>query len=151
MPIRDVTPELYGTGLAVAVVRSTFNSELTRQLLDGALGALAEAQVLDVTVIDVSGALELPVVTRHLAENHDAVVALGVVIEGETDHYEHVASQAMAGLMQVSIMTGVPVGNGLLTVRAAQHAIDRSELGEHNKGHEAAQAAVAAALAIRAL
>jgi len=151
MPVRDVAPELDGAGLAVGVIRSTFNSQLTNQLLDGALQALEAAGVADVTVVNVSGALELPVVARHLAEHHDAVVALGVVIEGETDHYEHVATQAMSGLMDVSVITGVPVGNGLLTVRVAQHAIDRSEPGEHNKGTEAAEAAVAAALAIRAL
>lgn len=151
MPVRDVTPELHGSGLSVAVVRSTFNSQLTNQLLDGAVEALSEAQVSDVTVIHVSGALELPVIARHLAEHHDAVVALGVVIEGETDHYEHVATQAMAGLMQVSVSTGVPIGNGLLTVRVAQHAIDRAQPGEHNKGYEAAQAALTAALAIQAI
>lgn len=151
MPVRDVAPNLDGAGLAVGVIRSTFNSQLTTQLLDGALAALESAGVTDVTVVTVSGALELPVLARHLAEDHDAVVALGVVIEGETDHYEHVATQTMAGLMDVSVTTGVPIGNGLLTVRLEQHAIERSRPGEHNKGAEAAEAAVAAALVIRSL
>src|SRR5680860_1713160 len=151
MPIRDVTPDIDGTGMRVGIVRSTFNPELTEALLDGAVEALAAAGVVDVTVINVPGALELPVVALHLAAHHHAVVALGVVIEGETDHYEHVATQTMAGLMQVSVTTGIPVGNGVLTVREKQHAIDRAQPGRGNKGAEAAEAAVAAAMAIREL
>lgn len=151
MAIRDVTPDVDGSGLSVCVIRSTFNSELTQQLLDGALGALSELGVASITTVAVSGALELPVVAKHMAADHDAVVVLGVVIEGETDHYEHVATQAMAGLMEVSLSEGVPIGNGLLTVRVEQHAIDRAQPGEHNKGKEAAEAAVVAALAIRSL
>ena len=151
MAIRDVAPDADGSALSVGVIRSTFNTELTQQLLDGAIGALHGMGVSAITTVTVSGALELPVLAQHLAAQHDAVVVLGVVIEGETDHYEHVATQAMAGLMDVSLATGVPIGNGLLTVRLAQHAIDRAQPGEHNKGKEAAEAAVVAALAIRSL
>lgn len=147
----EATADVDGSGLSVGVVVSTFNPGLTGGLRDAALATLEAAGVTDITVVEVSGALELPVLCRALADHHDAVVALGVVIEGETDHYEHVATQSMAGLMQVSINTGIPVGNGLLTVREERHAVERSQPGPGNKGAEAASAVLQAAVAMRAL
>lgn len=81
----------------------------------------------------------------------DAVVALGAVIEGETDHYEHVAHRASEGLMRVALDTGVPISFGILTTRAREHARVRSAPGEDNKGAEAAAAAVGAVLALKSL
>lgn len=136
--------------LRVGVVVSTFNGSITAGLLQGALEALGRLGVDVPTVIEVAGAMELPVVSRALIEaGNDCVVALGAVIEGETDHYQHVATQSIAGLMSVSTSTGVPVGIGVLTVRVAAHAVERSRPGAGNKGAEAAEAAVAAAAAIR--
>lgn len=141
-----------GRGLRVAVAVSMFNGPVTDGLLAGALEALEGAGVVDPTVVRVPGAFELPVVARALAEaGHDAVVALGAVILGETDHYEHVATQCAAGLRQVSVETGVPVSFGVLTVRQVDHARERSRPGADNKGAEAAEAAVMAANAIRAI
>lgn len=137
--------------LSVGVVVSSFNEPVTRPLCEGVLRALTELGIETPQVVTVEGALELPVVARALAGRHDAVVAVGAVIEGETDHYEHVATQCARGLMDVSIQTGVPVGNAVLTVRNVQHAIDRSRPGPGNKGAEAARAAVKAALAIKSL
>lgn len=139
------------SGLSVGVVLSSFNEPITRPLCDGALEALAALGIESPRVVTVSGALEVPVVAKALAQQYDAVVAIAAVIEGETDHYEHVATQCSRGLMDVSLQTGVPVGNAVLTVRDVQHAIDRSRPGPGNKGAEAAEAAVAAALAIRSL
>lgn len=147
----EATPDVDGSGLTVGVVVSTFNSGLTAALRDAAISTLEAAGVADITVVEVAGALELPVLCRALADSHDAVVALGVVIEGETDHYEHVATQAMAGLMQVSVERGIAVGNGLLTVRDERHAVERSQPGPGNKGAEAAAAALQAAVAMRSL
>ena len=136
--------------LRVGVVVSTFNGSITAGLLQGALEALGRLGVDVPTVVEVAGAMELPVVSRALVDaGNDCVVALGAVIEGETDHYEHVATQSIAGLMSVAISTGVPVGVGVLTVRVASHAVERSRPGPGNKGAEAAEAAVAAATAIR--
>lgn len=147
----EAPPHVDGRGLAVAVVVSTFNSQLTFALRDAALETLANAGVTDVTVVEVSGSLELPLLAAELAPRHDAVIALGVVIEGETDHYEHVATQSMAGLMRVSLDTATPIGNGLLTVRKESHAVDRSKPGPANKGAEAAHAALVAARAVGGL
>lgn len=139
-------------GLRVGVVVARFNASVTAGLLDGAIGALRERGIDDPTIVEVPGSFELPVVARALIDRgHDCVVALGVVIEGETDHYEHVATRSIAGLMDVATATGRPVGLGVLAVRQASHAVERSRPGPGNKGAEAAHAAVEAALAIRRL
>ncbi len=131
---------------------STFNSVITDRLLRGALDALEEAGVPEVTVLRLPGALELPLAAQRLARSGvDAVVAIGAVIEGETDHYHHVATQSAAGLRQVALATGVPVANAVLTVREFSHARDRSLPGRSNKGFEAAAAAVTAANALRSV
>jgi 6,7-dimethyl-8-ribityllumazine synthase len=142
-------------GLRVAIVRSLFNRPVTDGLLAGAREALADmgATPRRVAVYDLPGAFELPLAAQAAAQSgrFDAVVALGAVIEGETDHYEHVAREAASGLAAVARETGVPVAFGVLTVRQEEHALGRSAPGPDNKGAEAARAAVAAALALRAI
>ena len=94
----------------------------------------------------------MPLVAKRLAESgYDAVVCLGAVIEGDTDHYDHVAHRASEGLMQVQLETGVPIAFGILTVRDPEHARVRAEPGPENKGREAAIAAVMAARALQAI
>jgi 6,7-dimethyl-8-ribityllumazine synthase len=133
-------------GLRIAVVRARFHPEVADGLLFGALDALREMGAADdaVTVSDVPGAFELPLAVRAVAESrrHDAVVALGAVIRGETDHYEHIAREASSGLAAVARETGVPVGFGVLTVNDEAQARARSASGPGNKGAEAARAAV---------
>ena len=138
-------------GLRVAIVVSEFNSAITEGLLNGALSALEAAGVAEPLVVAAPGAFELPLLCQRLARDHDAVIALGAVIEGETDHYTHIATQTAAGLMQASLASGVPMGFGVLTVRDPEHAKARSAPGPGNKGAEAAEAAMRAALALRNL
>jgi len=142
-------------GLRVAVVRARFHPEVADGLLFGALDALREMGAADeaVTVTDVPGAFELPLAARVGAESgrFDAIVALGAVIRGETDHYEHVAREASSGLAAVARETGVPVGFGVLTVADEAQARARSSPGPGNKGAEAARAAVAMVHALRKL
>ena len=84
-----------------------------------------------------------PIVAQRLAhEGYDAVVALGAVIEGQTDHYEHIAGRTSEGIMRVMLDTGVPISFGILTVTDPDHAIARSAPSEKNKGREAANAAI---------
>jgi 6,7-dimethyl-8-ribityllumazine synthase len=135
--------DLDATGLRVCVVRSLFNRPVTDGLLDGALALLDEAGARDVTVIDVEGAFEAPLVAQGMAKGgYGAIVVLGAVVAGETDHYEHIANRASEGLMRVMLDTGVPVSFGILTVREPAHAFARSAPDEHNKGREAASAAI---------
>jgi len=136
-------PDLSGSELRVAVVVARFNEEISKRLLRGALGALEEHSVQEPEVFWVPGSLELPVTALALAErgNHDAIVCLGCVIRGETYHFELVASQAAAGVMQVQLDTGVPVTFGVLTTEDKEQALARSG-PKNNKGAEAAEAAI---------
>ncbi|GCE76446.1 6,7-dimethyl-8-ribityllumazine synthase [Cellulomonas biazotea] len=143
-----------GTGLRVTVVAASWHTTVMDGLLDGARRALARANVTDVRVVRVPGTFELPVAAAAAAQQGaDAVVALGVVIRGGTPHFEYVCQGATLGLTDVAIRTGVPVGFGVLTCDDEQQALDRAGLeGSHeDKGAEAAEAAVATVLALRAL
>jgi 6,7-dimethyl-8-ribityllumazine synthase len=116
------------------------------------LGALEAHGVTDPDVLWVPGALELPVTALTLAEKgaHDAIVCLGCVIRGETFHFEVVAGQAAAGLMQVQLDTGVPVTFGVLTTEDKEQALARSG-PKNNKGAEAAEAAIEMANLLRSI
>ena len=142
-------------GLRVAIVRSLFNRPVTDGLLAGARQALVEmgGDERSLRVYDLPGAFELPLAAQAaaLSGRFDAVVALGAVIEGDTDHYEHVARETASGLAAVARETGVPVAFGVLTVRQEKQARQRSAAGPENKGGEAARAAVMTALALRAI
>ncbi|HEY2598655.1 MAG TPA: 6,7-dimethyl-8-ribityllumazine synthase [Candidatus Dormibacteraeota bacterium] len=140
---KGTTPNLSGSDLRIAVVVARFNEDVTRRLLRGALDALKEHGVEDPDVLWVPGSLELPVTALTLAErgNHDAIVCLGCVMRGETYHFEVVASQAAAGIMQVQMDTGVPVAFGVLTTEDKEQALARSG-PKNNKGAEAAETAI---------
>jgi len=137
-------------GMRIAVVTAVFNRTITAGLKAGALAQLEESGADDVLCVDVPGAFELPLLAQRLASlGYDAVVCLGAVIEGDTDHYEHVAHRASEGLMRVQLDTGVPVAFGILTTRDVEAAGSRSRPGPNNKGREAAVAAIGAVEALR--
>ena len=142
-------PECEGIRLAIAATR--WHAKITGALLERALAAAKQAGIEEPTVVRVAGAVELPVVCQALARNHEAVVALGVVIRGGTPHFEYVCQGVTHGLTQVSIDTGVPVGFGVLTVDNEEQALDRAGLegSSEDKGHEAVTAAVATATTLR--
>jgi 6,7-dimethyl-8-ribityllumazine synthase len=140
-----------GTGLKITIVAGQWHEEITNGLLAGARRALAAANV-DVTEVRVPGSFELPVASKAaLDAGADAVVALGVIIRGGTPHFEYVSDAATSGLTQVSILTGKPVGFGVLTLDDEQQGLDRAGLpgSKEDKGVEAAEAAVATALLLR--
>ena len=142
-------------GLRLAVLRAAFNGRVVDGLLAGARDALDEMGLAReaLTVIDVPGAFELPLAARAAARSgrFDGLVALGAVIRGETDHYEHIAREASAGLAAVSRDEQVPIGFGVLTVANERQARARSARGPENKGAEAARATVAMVHVLRAL
>jgi 6,7-dimethyl-8-ribityllumazine synthase len=142
--------EVDATGMRIAVITASFNAEITDGLRDGALLLLEEAGAQEILAVDAPGAFELPLLARKAAmSGYDAVVCLGAVVRGDTDHYDHVAHRASEGLMRVQLDTGVPVAFGILTVRDPLDARIRSAPGPDNKGREAAAAAVAAVSALR--
>lgn len=148
----EITP-LDGSGVRVTIVAGLWHETIAEGLLTGARRFLA-ASGADVTELRVAGSFELPVVSRAALEaGADAVVALGVIIRGGTPHFEFVADAATSGLTQVSVITGKPVGFGVLTVENEQQGLDRAGLegSKEDKGAEAAEAALSAALLIRSL
>lgn len=143
-----------GTRLRVGLVHAGWHEQVMKGLVEGARRGLADAGVQDVVEIPVPGSFELPVAAARLAAaGLDAVVALGVVVRGGTPHFDYVCQAATSGLTEVSVRHGIPVGFGLLTCDTVEQALDRAGLPGSNedKGHEAATAAVAAALALSTL
>ena len=140
-----------GTGLKITIVAGSWHEVITNGLLEGARRALTESNV-EFSEVRVPGSFELPVVARAaLDAGADAVVALGVIIRGGTPHFEYVSDAATSGLTQVSVLTGKPVGFGVLTLDDEQQGLDRAGLpgSKEDKGAEAAQAAVATAVLLR--
>lgn len=144
---------LDGSGLRIAIVAARFNDLIVERLVDGAVEALTTHGVSasDIRTTWVPGAWELPVVAQRVAGSVDAVVALGAVIKGSTDHYTHVAGQCAAGLMRVQLESRLPVAFGVLTTETIEQCIERAGTKAGNKGVEAAMAALEAALVLRSI
>jgi 6,7-dimethyl-8-ribityllumazine synthase len=149
--------ELDLTGCAsirLAIVATRWHPKITDSLLERALAAAREAKLEEApTVVRVAGAIELPVVVQSLARQHDAVVALGVVLRGGTPHFEYVCDAVTAGLTRVALDESTPVGNGVLTCDTEEQALDRAGLpqSKEDKGHEATVAALDTAHVLRSL
>jgi 6,7-dimethyl-8-ribityllumazine synthase len=152
---REFKVEMDGRGLRVAVVSARFNEVITRQLTTGAVETLERHGVKDedISVAWVPGSFELPVVAKAFAESgqYDAVICLGAVIRGETDHYQMVANQAASGIGAVGRETGVPTIFGVLTTENMDQALNRSGGKSGNLGSTAAVAAIETALLIRSI
>jgi len=134
-----------GEAARVAVVVARFNEFVTRHLLAGAMDAWRSVGGDDerVTVAWVPGSVELTATAKKLAEGGwDAVVCLGCVIRGETDHYDHVVAQCAAGVKEVSVQTGVPCIFGVLTCDTLEQAIHRAGSKMGNAGRSAMLTAV---------
>jgi len=135
----------------VALCVARFYGELADALEEGARDALAEAGITEIDRHEVPGAFELPLIAKYAAESgrYDAIVALGAVIRGETDHYDYVCAETAYGLQQVQLSTGVPVGFGVLTVDNAEQARARVKGGSKRDSGRHAVDAVLASLAVK--
>jgi 6,7-dimethyl-8-ribityllumazine synthase len=138
--MEESKPDLNGAGLRIGVVRSRFNERLGAAMLEACRARLAELGVIELKLVSVPGALEIPLALQKLANTgaYDALIALGAVIRGETYHFEVVSNESAAGLMQVQLDSGVPVANGILTADTDAQAEERTT----QKGRDCAQAAV---------
>ncbi|HUL92413.1 MAG TPA: 6,7-dimethyl-8-ribityllumazine synthase [Burkholderiales bacterium] len=136
----EIKPDLSGEGLRIGIVRSRFNESIGAAMLDACRRRLAELRVAAPMVLSVPGALEAPLALQQLAntEKYDALIALGAVIRGETYHFEVVANESAAGLMQVQLDSGIPVANGILTADTEEQAQERAA----GKGRDCAEVAV---------
>jgi len=140
-------------GYRFAIIVARWNGELTAKLARGALDALSKAGANkdEIEIFNVPGAFELPVAAMKAAETgtFDAVICLGVVIRGETPHFDYVAGQAAAGIMQASMDTGIPVMFGVVTANTVEQAQARCGGDVGNKGYEAAMSAIEMANLLR--
>ncbi|WP_319436382.1 6,7-dimethyl-8-ribityllumazine synthase [Mycobacterium sp. RTGN5] len=146
-------PEMDASDLSLAIVASTWHSKICNALLDGARRVADDSGVPSPTVVRVLGAIEIPVVAQELARTHDAVIALGVVIRGQTPHFDYVCDAVTQGLTRVSLDASTPVANGVLTTDTEEQALDRAGLpgSAEDKGAQAAAAALSTALTLRHL
>lgn len=144
--IRQIDGRLDGTGKRFAIVASRFNGAIVERLVDGAVDCLRRHGVDDgaIRIVRVPGAWEIPLALEEMAAagGVDGLVALGAVIRGETPHFDHVCSQASAGISRVSLTHRLPVGFGLLTCDSSAQAQERAGGKAGNKGWEAAQSAL---------
>jgi 6,7-dimethyl-8-ribityllumazine synthase len=129
-----------------ALVAARFNGFVVEQLVDGALDALHRHGVPDdrVDLVRVPGSFEIPLVAQKLGRSgqYAAVICLGCIIRGDTDHYDHVAGSATSGIASAAIDSGVPVIYGVLTCDTLEQAIHRAGAKAGNKGFEAALTAI---------
>jgi 6,7-dimethyl-8-ribityllumazine synthase len=137
---------LNAKGFRFAIVASRWNDSLVSRLIDGALDALGELSVDDnsVEIFRVPGSFEIPLCALKAAAGgkFDAVICLGVIIRGQTPHFEYIAAEVARGIGQAGMETGVPLLFGVITAENVDQAIDRAGVKLGNKGFEAATAAV---------
>ena len=146
-------PRVPGPAPHLLMVRAPYYRDVLDGMTRGAERILRDAGATHDT-LDVAGAFELPQAIRIAlrgANRFDGFVALGCVVKGETDHYEFLCREAMAGLMAVALQYGIALGSGLLTVHTIAQAVARSSDDGHNKGAEAAAAALMQIAAMRGL
>jgi 6,7-dimethyl-8-ribityllumazine synthase len=145
--VPDALPQLAGKRFAIVV--ATFYADLAAWLEDGARRGLRDCGVADdaIEVVPVPGCFELPIAARRLIRGSDVdgVVALGVVIRGDTPHFDFVAGECARGIMDVQLATGVPIGFGVLTTETLAQAEERADPARLDKGYEAAVAAAVVA------
>jgi 6,7-dimethyl-8-ribityllumazine synthase len=137
--------EIDASGIKVSVLVTSWHEQITDGLLAGAERALKAAGNSDYKVIRVPGAFELPLAAQlAIKSGSEVVIALGVVIQGETPHFDYVCDAATEGLTRVQLDTSVPIGFGLLTVSNEKQALDRAGLpgSKEDKGAEAVEAAI---------
>ena len=132
--------------IRVGIVASRFNEIIVSKLIDGAVDGLSRHGV-DLDTVDlawVPGAFEVPLTAQKMAQSgrYDAVICLGAVIRGETDHYEHVASEVTKGIAQVTLRADIPILYGILTTDTVEQALNRAGLKAGNKGFECAMDAI---------
>ncbi len=143
---KAIQGESQGAGLRIGIVAARFNQDVTDRLLHGALKALREVGVReeDIEVVRVPGAFEVPLAADLLAGRgrYDAIVCLGAIVRGETQHHQFIAHSVFTALQQVQLMRHIPVAVGILTTETLEQAFARSKDDPGNKGYEAARVAV---------
>lgn len=153
--VRTIETGLHAKGLRFAIVASRFNSTLVERLLAGALDGLIRhgAEESGISVVRVPGSFEIPLAVHKLAASgkHDAVLALGVLIRGETPHFDRISAEVTRGLGHASLATGVPVAFGVVTAESTDQAEERCGGKMGNRGWDAALSAIEMARLVKEL
>ena len=144
MEVKTFSGDLSAKGKKFAVIVSRFNSLLSESLLKGAIDCLERHSAESVDVIKVPGAFEIPFVAKKAAntKKYDAVICLGVLIRGNTPHFDFISAETSKGIAQASLETGVYMAFGVLTVDSIEQGIERAGTKAGNKGFDAAVAAI---------
>ena len=144
--MKEISGDLIAQGLKFAFVVARFNELIGERLLEGALDTFQRhgGNPDDVIVIRVPGAYEIPLAAKKIAVkgHYDAVICLGVVIRGETPHFDYVAANAASGISTVSLESGIPLSFGILTTDTIEQAIERSGTKSGNQGRNATLTAI---------
>lgn len=153
--MRTVEGNLDASGLRVAIVLGRWNSLVGERLLSGAVDAIGRhgGDSSLIQVVRVPGSFEIPIICRKLAQvgGLDGIIALGALIKGETDHYDHIASALVSGISDISLNSGIPIGFGVVTAATMEQALDRAGGKAGNKGWEAAVAVIETANVLKFL
>lgn len=146
---------LDGKGLKIGIIKSRFNHLITDRLLEGAIDCLIRHGVAeaDIEILLVPGSFEIPLTAKRIAQSkkYDAIIALGAIIRGGTPHFDYIAAEVTKGIAQVSLETGIPVVNGVITVEDIEQAVERAGTKMGNKGWESALAAIEMANLLKSL
>ena len=146
---------LLGKGLKFGLVVSRFNEFFTKKLLEGAQDALLRHGINeeDIEIAWTPGSFEIPLIAQKLAQSkkYDAVICLAAVIRGGTPHWEYIAAEATKGIAKLTLETGLPIINCIITTESLEQAIERSGTKSGNKGFEAAVSAIEMANLIKTI
>lgn len=146
MKYTEISASLQAGEHKLAIIVSRFNSIIGEQLLNGCIEGLERHGALkeSITVIRVPGAFEIPMIAKKLAISgkYAALICLGAVIRGDTPHFDYVAAESPKGISKVSLESGIPVINGILTTDTVEQALERAGLKAGNKGFDAAMTAI---------
>ena len=143
--MKEVCGNLSSKGLKIALIVSRFNSFLTEQLVKGAEDAFVRlgGESKDLTLVRVPGAYEIPVIAKKLAQKKfDAIIALGAVVQGATVHADLINQATAKAFSEISVETGVPVLNGIVSAENLEQAVERCGTKQGNKGFAAMQSAI---------
>ncbi len=146
MKYKEIVGMLDASGIKVGIVVSRFNSLLTSKLLEGAVDCLIRHMAIEsnITVAWVPGSFEIPYMAAKMAETkkYDTIICLGMLIKGQTPHFDYIAAEATKGIAKTALDTGMPIIYGMVTADTLEHAIERAGTKAGNKGWDAAESAI---------
>ena len=128
--------------MKVCIIVSNFYPKISKMLVDGAVSKLKKNKISNFQIITVPGTFEIPVVVSNLINKYDAFIVLGCVIKGQTSHFHYLCSSVINALINLSIKSKKPIGNGILTCDNKKQAVNRADPNKKDKGGDAANAAI---------